>query len=72
MAKYIIAVKRDQRDKAPASLAEPLQDIEGLEICGDARRSRLMVEASAEAIEEVKQRLGEICYIELTIEHRLG
>ena len=69
VSKYIIAVKREKRAQAPASLAESVQDISGVEIRGSSRSNRLIVEASADGIEEVKKQFGEVCHIERPIEH---
>lgn len=71
MDKYVIAVKRGHRSKGLTDLADVVEDIEGLEIHRTAREDRLLVEASPEAIEEVRHRLGDTCHIERVIEHRL-
>jgi hypothetical protein len=70
MAMYIIAVKRDRRVYAPPDWAKPLQAINGLKICGSGNPFRVQVEASDDAIEEVRRELGELCHIESVIPHQ--
>jgi hypothetical protein len=65
---YIIAVKREMRDSAPADWHERLHGIEGLHEVGSSDR-RVQVEASEEAIAEVKVRLASWCHIEKMIPH---
>ena len=70
MSNYVIAVRREARDRAPADLAEFLKGIDGLTIRGAANPARIQVEASPEAIEQARQKLGECCHIEAEIVHQ--
>jgi hypothetical protein len=70
MSTYIIAVKREMRQTAPTNWLDMLRDIEGLTIRGASNPQRVQVEASDEAIEEVRRRLGQWCHIEPAILHR--
>jgi hypothetical protein len=70
MNTYIIAVKRELRDTAPANWRDLLRDIEGLTIRGAGNSQRVQVEASDEAIAEARRRLGQWCHIEAAIPHR--
>ena len=69
MESYVIAIRREARDKAPPGWQELLQDIQGLTIHPAANPSRIQVEASAEAIERVRQLVGGFCHIEPVIYH---
>ena len=72
MSRYIIAFKREYRSGAPADLAGSVRDIQGLDVCGDPGLSRILVDATPAAIEQVRQLLGDICHIESPIEHEFG
>jgi hypothetical protein len=69
MDTYIIAIRRDSRDKVPADWLTSLQGISGLTIVGSANPARVQVRATPEAIERVRQRCGDTCYIEPLLEH---
>jgi len=58
METYIIAVRREARTSAPADWLDSIRDIPGLSISGSSNSSRVQVEASPDAIEDVRQRLG--------------
>ncbi len=66
---YLIAVRRDQRSTAPSNLAGSIDKIDGLEILGVRDSRRLRVEATDEAINQVKDLLSKVCHIETPIEH---
>lgn len=68
--RYVIAVKRERREAASSNWKEPLRSIAGLRIIGDNDPLRVQVEASDEAISEVRRVLGHLCHIEPVIEHR--
>lgn len=67
---YVIAVKRERREAAPSNWKQPLRSIAGLRIIGDDDPLRVQVEASDEAIAEVRRVLGHLCHIEPIIRHR--
>jgi hypothetical protein len=66
---YVIAGKRSLRDETPVKLAEYQTDIESLQIFGHSKLTRLIVIASACAIEQTRLRVSEMCYIEPEIKH---
>lgn len=69
MNTYVIAVKREMRGTAPANWAESVTTVPGIVVCGDTDGPRIQVEATPEAIREIKERVGVFCHIEPLIEH---
>ena len=67
---YVVAVRRDLRSQVGLDWAEPIRDLQGLEIVGDSNPYRLRIRATDNAIEIARQRLSDICYIE-QIQRRL-
>lgn len=59
-----IAVKRQFRDNCPEDWVERIASIKGLQIIGDARRGRLIVEGNAQAIKDAEALLGGVFHIE--------
>ena len=70
MTQFIVSVRRERRQSAVADWPQVLRGIAGLEIRGDANPNRVQVEATDDAIGEVRQKLGELCHIEAVIVHR--
>jgi hypothetical protein len=70
MNTYIIAIKREMRHRAPSTCLEMLRDIDGLTIRGASNPDRVQVEASDEAMAEVRRRVEPWCHIEPAIRHR--
>ncbi len=68
--RYVIAVKRDMRDRTPADWADRLRGIAGLRLLGDAGGNRVQVEADEQAIAEAKGLLSPYCHIEPLILHK--
>lgn len=64
MTKYVVAVRRELRDRVGRDWSAPLGSIEDLEIVGAANPYRLRVEATEPAIELARARVGRICHIE--------
>ena len=67
---YVIAVKRERRGEAPSDWKASLAGIENLTVRDSANVLRVHVEATAEAIEVARERLGDLCHIEAEILHR--
>ena len=67
---YIVAVKRERRDSAPADWVAQVRDIPGVIIRGSANPTRLQVEATDKAAQEIQDRLGTFCHIEAAIAHK--
>lgn len=61
---YVIAAKREFRDQLRADWIDQVQSVAGVEVCGEPKFGRLVVEASDEAIEAVRAVLGEAFHIE--------
>lgn len=71
MDTYLIAVKRESRDKAQDNWADALDTVEGVEAQPNPLRpDRRQVHATASGIEEIKRRLGDLCHIEPMIMHQ--
>jgi len=68
--RYVIAVKREERERAPSDLAAALREVAGLSVEESSNPRRVQVEASPEAIEETRRRFGDLFHIELAIPHR--
>ena len=62
--KYVIAVKREKRSDAPADWVDQLKEISEVSIVGKPTTSRILAEASPQAIEKVKNLIGDFCHIE--------
>ena len=69
MQTYIIAVRRDARDRVSSVWPNQLKSIEGLTLLGASNPMRVQVLASPEAIERVRELYGDSCHIEPLIEH---
>jgi len=69
MDAYIIAVKREKRASTPPTWLDELKAIDNLTLRGEANPLRVHVEATPEAIEEARRRIGDFCLIEPVILH---
>ena len=71
MDTYIVAVKRQARDRVQEDWADALEELEGVELIPDAVNSnRRQVQATEEGIEAVRKALEETHYIEKVVTHR--
>lgn len=70
MAEYLIALKRGARETAAPDLDEVLSGIAGLVVKNPGAKRRLRVDATPEAIAEVRARLSATCHIEPVVYHR--
>lgn len=61
---YVIAAKREFRDQLRTDWVDEIQSVAGLTVCSEPKFGRLIVEASDEAIEEVRAVLGGAFHIE--------
>jgi len=71
MERYVIALRRECRHRAPADWAATLDDVEGLVVHPSSNPNRIQVEASPAAIAQARRRLGELCHIESIIPHSI-
>jgi|HubBroStandDraft_5_1064220.scaffolds.fasta_scaffold2330322_1 hypothetical protein len=69
MSTYVIAIRREAREKVAPGWESSLIGIEGLFIRGVPNAGRIQVDASDLAIEDAKRRLGDSFYIEPTNAH---
>ncbi len=70
MASYVIAVRRDARDRAPADWIERLAAVPGLTVEGAAHPERVQVKANRPALARARVLVGGFCRIEPVIPHR--
>ena len=69
---YVIAVKRERRADVPANWKEIVRGTSGVVVTGDASDARVQVQATAEAVAQIKERLADCVHIERVIRHRLS
>jgi hypothetical protein len=70
MESYIIAVRRDARDRVSELWMNQLKAIDGLTLLGATNPTRVQVLATPDAIERVRELYGDSCHIEPVVEHR--
>ena len=66
---YIVAIRRDCRDRAPEDWVERLTHVEGVSIIGASAR-RAQIAADDGAVERLREDLGAYAHVEPVIEHR--
>ena len=71
MTRYVISLRRDRRDQAPAGWIDRLRDIAGLSLHETMSPRMVVVEATEEAITEARERVGEFCHLEPEVRHKL-
>ncbi len=70
MAEYLIAFRREFREQTEPEWEKLLAGITGLEVKNPGARRRVRVEATPEALSEIRERLANRCHIEPVIRHR--
>jgi hypothetical protein len=70
MSGYVIAVRREARERVAPGWERVLRGIDDLFIRGVANPDRIQVDASENAIEDARRRLGNAFYIERTNIHQ--
>ncbi len=68
--RYVIAVRRDARDRVPEGWVEALGAIEGVAIVGADNPARVQVDATPAAIAQARALCGDFAHVEPAIEHR--
>ena len=68
MRRYVVALKRGA--STSVSLAECLSAEPGVRVTGDRNSVRVQIEATDEAIDQLRAKIGDWCYIEPMIIHR--
>jgi CHASE3 domain sensor protein len=72
MERYVIAVKRDQRQTVKLSDAlNRLSGVRGYTIVGDTQGVRTVIQADDAAARRIKQLLSDCCYVEREVLHAL-
>ena len=67
---YVIALRRDRRDDAPAQWLQRLAEVEGVSVVGSSpRRARVL--ANDAGIERVRSTLGSYLHIEPVMAHQI-
>ena len=69
MPRYVVAVKREERDRVPEEWYKAVLEIEGLKVLSSPRGPRIVVEGDEIAIATLKERLSQWCHVEPWIEH---
>jgi hypothetical protein len=67
---YLIAPKREARGKAPHDWAQRIRSVPGVRLVSPETAPVLRVEATPEALEQLRRQLGECCHIEPAVTHR--
>jgi hypothetical protein len=70
MERYVVAVRREARDRVPEDWQARVQATEGVAVEGAANPQRLQIRATGAAIAEVRRVFGEFLHIEPLISHR--
>jgi hypothetical protein len=68
MAVYVVATRRECRGRTRTA-AEVVSSLRGVKIRGSANPDRVVIE-SAEAVDELRSRLGASYYVEPEVGHR--
>jgi hypothetical protein len=67
--RYVIAVRREARRSISSDWPALLKEVEDLTVVGDDNPNRIVVDASPDAIERLRARLGTFVHIEPLIPH---
>jgi hypothetical protein len=64
---YVVAVKRDKRAEVPPDWLDTVRGTPGVTIVGDSNPERVQVNATPQAIEDLRRKLGECCHVEKVV-----
>jgi hypothetical protein len=67
---FVVAVKRERRETAPADWISQVRNISGVTVRGKGNPHRILIEATPEAVLELQKRFGDLCHIEVPVRHR--
>jgi len=62
--RYVLALKREARARAPADWQERIRAIEGVRAGGSASALRMQIEASEDALARIGEEFGELLRVE--------
>jgi hypothetical protein len=68
--KYMLSVKRTQRDHAPENWQDQVLAIPGVNLVGRKGGSILAVVAEDAAVKEILRQVGTFCHVETPVRHR--
>ena len=69
--RYIVAVKREARDKMTEKVSDILNRVQGLEtVGGDERSGRYQIEATPQAVDELNRISSDLLHVEPLIAHQ--
>lgn len=69
MSSFVLAVKREMRNDAPADWIVLLSKIDGVELLGETESEPIQIEADEDTIARVSEQFKEFCHIEPVIVH---
>lgn len=61
---FVVALKRSFRNEISRAKMSSIEDIDGVRIQGDSKSNRVHAFVHSAAVSEMKERLGEICFVE--------
>jgi hypothetical protein len=67
---YLIALKREARGAAPPDWVRTVRSVPGVRLVGDETRTVLRVEATPDALEQIRRQVGPYCHIEPVVPHK--
>ncbi|KLK93067.1 hypothetical protein AA309_10870 [Microvirga vignae] len=68
MATYVVAIRREARSEAMTA-EEWVRQVPGVQVTGAGNPSRLVIEASPQAVSEIERRFGDKLIVEAEIRH---
>jgi dephospho-CoA kinase len=68
MTTYVVAIRREARSEATTA-EEWVRQVPGVHVKGAGNPSRVVVEASPEAVSEIERRFGDKVLVEAEIRH---
>ena len=69
LATYVVAIRREARLE-PVTAEEWVRQVPGVQAKGAGNPSRVVVEASTEAVSEIERRFGDKLIVEADIHHK--
>ncbi len=69
METYLIALKRERRQKAPDDWVEQIRAVPGVRLVGQSQPFMVRIQATPEALEKIHALVGDSCHIEPIILH---
>lgn len=67
---YVIALKRESRNNAPADWVKRVRAVPGVQLVGPENDLVIRVDATPDGLEQLRAKFGTFCNIEPTIHHK--